>query len=417
LLNNHRGIASEEPSSSPERPGVPSLSPEEILKQADRILADPLFKNSQRYSNLLRVIVDRTLKGHSHELKERVIGVEVFGRSPDYDTSVDPTVRVTANEIRKRLTNYYAQPDHTREIRIEIPVRSYVAEFSLPAQPAAAPSAAAVVAEELPAKSEKTRLHTWYWAAAAGALCIGLASWWAVRLLVPAPPIDRFWAPMLKGPEKVLLCISSTTANTDPSPISQLSQSADKDWQSFQQIRNATVGMTDVLASNELSTYLGTKHKKIVVQPSQGTTLEDLRAGPFVLFGAFGNDWSNRMVSQSRFSLKREGSLRWIADAQNPAGRNWSMDSSVPYQQINNVYALVTRAQDPATGQWWIGIGALTGLGTLTTEQILVDPARTARLLSALPRDWDRKNLQMVLQITIVNGSAGAEQLVSSYTW
>jgi hypothetical protein len=74
-----------------------------VLRQANLILADPLFRNSKRYSNLLRFIVDRTLKGQIDDLRERVIGIEVFRRSPDYDTSIDPTVRVAASEVRKRL--------------------------------------------------------------------------------------------------------------------------------------------------------------------------------------------------------------------------------------------------------------------------------------------------------------------------
>jgi len=67
----------------------------------ERILSSPLFRKSKRFPNLLRFVVERSLHGHSEPLKERTLGIEVFGRAPDYDTNLDPVVRTTAVEIRK----------------------------------------------------------------------------------------------------------------------------------------------------------------------------------------------------------------------------------------------------------------------------------------------------------------------------
>jgi len=103
-----------------------------IQAQLARILANSLFKNSKRYPNLLRYAVERTLDGHAEELKERTLGVKVFGRAPDYDTNLDPVVRTTAAEIRKRLAQYYQEPDHEFEPRIELPLGSYSARFHWP---------------------------------------------------------------------------------------------------------------------------------------------------------------------------------------------------------------------------------------------------------------------------------------------
>jgi hypothetical protein len=97
-----------------------------IRKQLERMLANPLFKNSKRYPNLLRYIVEHTLEGSSSELKERNLGVHVFGRELDYDTNADPIVRATAGEIRKRIAQYYHEHGHEDEIRIELSPGSYV---------------------------------------------------------------------------------------------------------------------------------------------------------------------------------------------------------------------------------------------------------------------------------------------------
>src|SRR5260370_6580094 len=95
-----------------------------IREQLERILESPGFRNSRRYPNLLRHVVERTLQGQTSDLKERTLGIDVFGRSPDYDPAADPVVRVSAGEIRKRIAQYYHESVHETEIRIDLPLGS-----------------------------------------------------------------------------------------------------------------------------------------------------------------------------------------------------------------------------------------------------------------------------------------------------
>jgi len=69
----------------PELP--PQVLDREVRGQLQRILASPIFRNSKRNCNLLSHVVERTLEGHRDDLKERAIGIDVFGRSIDYDTT------------------------------------------------------------------------------------------------------------------------------------------------------------------------------------------------------------------------------------------------------------------------------------------------------------------------------------------
>ena len=92
-----------------------------VQQQLERLLASPLFHSSKRYAQFLRFVVGRTLEGRGHDLKERILGIEVFDRPPDYDTNIDPIVRVTAAEIRKRIEQYYHDPKHGQEIRLFLP--------------------------------------------------------------------------------------------------------------------------------------------------------------------------------------------------------------------------------------------------------------------------------------------------------
>ena len=86
---------------------------EAVHDQLDRMLASPYFSHSKRFPNFLRFVVNHTLNGSVDNIKERTLGIEIFGRDASYDTASDPIVRVTAAEIRKRTAQYYQDPEHS----------------------------------------------------------------------------------------------------------------------------------------------------------------------------------------------------------------------------------------------------------------------------------------------------------------
>ena len=120
-----------------------------VREQLRRLLAHPLFTNSKRYPVLLAYTVEQALDGNASELKERTIGVEAFGREPSYDVNLDPVVRITAAEVRKRLIQYYYNSDHAGELVIEMPVGSYVPTFRGPSTPPAVSAAESVSGQKI----------------------------------------------------------------------------------------------------------------------------------------------------------------------------------------------------------------------------------------------------------------------------
>src|SRR5580658_3846833 len=108
-----------------------------VQQQVEHLLASPLFHSSKRYPQFLRFVVARALEGQTDQLKERILGMEIFDRPPDYDTNKDPIVRVTAAEIRKRIEQYYQDPKHNHEIRLFLPAGSYAPQFYWPGHPSA----------------------------------------------------------------------------------------------------------------------------------------------------------------------------------------------------------------------------------------------------------------------------------------
>ena len=106
-----------------------------IEEQVERLLQNSHFSHSRRFPTFLRFVVQHALTGHSDLVKERTLGIEIFGRDADYDTASDPIVRVTAAEIRKRIAQYYQDPGHQNEIRLSLPAGSYVPQFQFPPGP------------------------------------------------------------------------------------------------------------------------------------------------------------------------------------------------------------------------------------------------------------------------------------------
>jgi TolB-like protein len=102
---------------------------EPVRKQLDRILSSPGFVRNERLSGFLRFVVQQRLDGKTCEIKESVLGVEVFGRTPGYDTRSDSIVRTEAAKLRTRLTEYYAGEGASDRLLIELPKGGYTPEF------------------------------------------------------------------------------------------------------------------------------------------------------------------------------------------------------------------------------------------------------------------------------------------------
>ena len=97
-----------------------------VLTQLERVLLSPRFAHNQRRSRFLRYLIEQHLAGCDSILKESVIGVEVFGRKPDYNPKTDAIVRAEARRVRSLLSEFYAGEGKEDAIIIELPKGGYV---------------------------------------------------------------------------------------------------------------------------------------------------------------------------------------------------------------------------------------------------------------------------------------------------
>ncbi len=171
-------------------PGTEILDSAAVLAQLHRVLSTPLFQHSKRYPAFLRYIVEQTIKGAGNELKERTLGIAVFRRPPNYDTSDDPVVRNTASEVRKRLQEYYSEPGHQTELQIILPAGGYVPEFRQPS------ATDAPISDERPVKAARPAL-LWLALGTGVAVVTALGILGGIELSARKPATKLFWAPIL----------------------------------------------------------------------------------------------------------------------------------------------------------------------------------------------------------------------------
>src|SRR3984885_11593765 len=96
----------------------------------EEVLCGEAFRGSHRSVQFLRYVINQSVSGHCDELKERLIGIELFGRPPSYDTGEDAIVRVTASDVRRRLLQHYGTCGTSSEFRIRLPLGAYIPEIT-----------------------------------------------------------------------------------------------------------------------------------------------------------------------------------------------------------------------------------------------------------------------------------------------
>jgi TolB-like protein len=112
-------------------PGQDSVLPpaEAVQAQLAKILESQAFANSERLSRFLRFTVEQTLRGRGDQIKEYLLGLEVFDRKQTYDPRTDPIVRVEAGRLRSKLSQYYDTEGRNDPLVIEYRKGSYVPAF------------------------------------------------------------------------------------------------------------------------------------------------------------------------------------------------------------------------------------------------------------------------------------------------
>lgn len=397
---------------------MPRAAREVVRKELDRVLASGPFSESPRCREFLRFVVDAALEGREDVLKERTIGIGVFGRDPSYNTNDDSIVRVKASEVRRRLAQYDMVRHEDQRVRIQLAPGSYAPEFIWVGG-----------TRPLPAAPWFQRWQFWVGTVALVLAAAGLVRWFAF----PRSPYDEFWAPVLNAPEPVMLCLAQ------PGGVYRLSMDALNGferrvgWYSEPSTIPTLSGMipsTDLIPARDQYTAVGTAMAAVQlasmlrgagklsqVRISEDVSFAELRRFPTILLGGpRANKWTREMSGELRFSFLLKDGVPSVHDRLNEKV-NWTPPGISPVGKVTEDYVIVSRALDTKSGQIIISAGGITHYGTQAAGEFLVNPEYLRAGLARLPAGWQKRNLQFVLKTTVIGTNITPPQVIAVHTW
>lgn len=418
-----------------------------VFKQLDLILSCSFFQSSKRHSAFLQFVVNKTVSGRADEIKERVIGAEVFHRPYEYDMAVDPVVRVAAGELRKRLAQYYFQEGHENELRIEIQPGSYVPNFSWPRSQNATQTSTDkqlpvsghehlssgetdkdLAEPALPTPAAETHVHakglaTRWQLMWLSEICVVLiaslsfALWWMNSQ--PVRSLNAFWKPILATGPSTLICIGE---------VGSLKNHPVDDDDSVDQIISTGnhLGPYNVAALAHLTGMLGSRDRQFSVILAGNANLTDLRSQPGILIGgAINNPWTKTILSNYRFQFRSQHDMPqpifgntdilFITDSQNPKRLDWTIDLSKPFRSITRDIALISRINSPITGQVELSVAGIGPYGTAAASEFITNPEYFKQFTDQAPPGWQDRDIQIVIDTNVINGRSGPPHIVYSY--
>jgi len=396
-----------------------------LQAEVDRVLHHPLFAHTERCSKLLRYLAAASAVRDGAQPKERLIGHEVFGRDPGYDTNTDPVVRNAASDVRKRLKQYYREST-SWPFQLELAPGSYrlVLRSTSEGLPVALPLPGpqnALVSDVNPSaialrQSTETD-HNPSIALNRRNLLFGLGA----SLLVPAifsggyavgrkrgvheQPAqmspDPFWGPLLGGGRFLI------SVGTDRGAESGIS-SAKGD--------TTLISEENAKAFALVQEWLNHYAAPVTVRTDSRTKMADLLEGKSVIVGQFSNLWINKLGAELPVLCKedpRNGSC-WFEDKTNPS-KKWETSKAGTGDQKFSDYGMIARFRSRVTSMRTVIVTGLAPQSVYAAAYFMTLPRALATLNRAIAQA--EGNVQYLFRTSIVDGVTGIASIVAEYRW
>ena len=380
-----------------------------IRAHLTQVLTSHSFESSKRCCDLLTHLVSKTLAGETVHLKERSLGEDVFGRA-GYEPSEQNLVRVTANELRKRLALYYeANPSG---LRIELPRGSYVPVFHFESQPSAGQ----------PSTPPRASARQWMWlvALAATVAVAALAGW----IWVPhSSPESAFWSPVLSAQKPALIWATGWGAVMTADTRDELLKHENDKQPYLIQFRpgdiypvDQLIGIGHVHGIGSIMSWLGQHKRPAELRLGNWATPSDVHDRPLILFGALNNPWTIEMNRDLRFKVSVVDGQSVVVDNQTP-GRSWKIEWRRRGYDQSLDYGVVTRLIDPVSGQVRISIGGICHYASQAAAEFLTTPNYWSNMKQVAPGNWERMNMQVVLEVKVTEKIPESPKPVAWHFW
>jgi hypothetical protein len=257
-----------------------------------------------------------------------------------------------------------------------------------------------------------------------GALGLGIGLRYHAEPAPPPPPppsaIDRFWEPVIASANPATFCLGEPAKSIDTESINDYQAPVGKTEPEKLYVRlhySGNLALADVITLTRVAAALEIRRKTFRVVPASEATFEQLREGPSILIGAFDNIWSLRVTQKLRFGFESKDGVALLVDRANPKPTAWATAWDLPYEKLSRDYAIVARIHDSTTGQPVIIAAGISEEGTEAAGEILYNPVYLDSLLAKAPPDWEKKNLEAVIETQVIQGHSGPPNVLAVETW
>ncbi len=431
-----------------------------LKRYLNEITEGPAFKGSPRSAQFLEYVVWQSSTEKKADLKERTIGVKLFGRSPAYDTGEDAIVRVTASDVRKRLVQHYSGVGIASEFRISLPAGGYVPELiRIPRVDVDGRSHPSPLSEspleipELPSaplvSPEYGRPFGWkYWLLpilGIVALTAGIA-----LSIMNRPGNDGSvgrsvmrssaapWATLFDGSRRVLIIASDP--NIDE--IQRISQSSlslsDYANQSYLPPGSSNLSpsqitfMKEILRGDKISAFDGSiianlaslmtpNQNRLLVKAARNFRVKDLQTDDnFVFLGSpRSNPWTSMFdpVLDFQFAFNPQTQHEFIRNVHPRKGESSEYIPTAGGFDTGESFAIISVFHNPGYGGRVLILAGASGEGTEAAGNAVADPTRWAAILQSchLPHDASPQSLQVLLHLETVAGSPSTVNAVACH--
>ncbi len=422
-----------------------------VRKALEEMTGSLPFRTSRQCQDLLRYIILHSLDGEDESLRERVIGVEVFGRRADYDQAADPVVRIRAADVRKRIALFYESTEAaTRHVKIAVPSGSYKASFEfvvprevdvsfhVPPAELAAPTTVDSPSIELfpapsPAKESTKNIPRWIrqspWSVLAVVIFLLIFAVYGLFRSTRETAFDRFWSPVLKAPNRSVIYVGSNAVyylSGDFVDRYRREHQLDKvesmgreflvplgsndvvNGKDLVPEKDTYLSVGDAAALARIASLLSVRKKPYDMRFGGDISVGDLRERPAILIGGFNNSWTLEMTDNLRFVFSYLHQIQDRFDTR----RSWKAN-----QDFTDDYAIISRILNSKTGEILITAAGIGQAGTRAAGEFLTSPEDIDSLLLAAPKGWEKRNLQIVLHTSVINGSPNHPDVIATHYW
>ena len=173
-------------------------------------------------------------------------------------------------------------------------------------------------------------------------------------------------------------------------------------------IKDTYVTVGDAAATAKIASFLSLRKKQYDMRFGGDISVGDLRERPAILIGGFNNSWTLEMTDNLRYVFAYQYQIQDRFDRR----KSWKPDPA-----FTEDYAIVSRILNSKTGEILIAAAGIGQAGTRAAGDFLTSPQAINSVLLGAPKGWEKRNMQIVLHATVINGSPNQPDVVATYYW